>query len=347
MSSLLLPSFLTRLADPEIRNVLLCGCGGGFDFVHALLLFPELQRLGKRVVIGSNSFGQPTDIDGGTTVFDVDGVVAKRVNARCRAPRHYGPEVHICAFLDERDAAGAPHEVYAWYARAFTVPLLRQLYEQLIAEHDIDAVVLVDGGSDALMAGDEEGLGDPIEDAVSVATVASLPGLMAKLLLTVGLGSDRFNHVSDAASLRAVAELTDRGAFLGAVGIEPGSEGFELYASCLAHVDARQSFRSVLASNIRAAVRGGFGPAGSAARATDSIFLWPLMAMVFAFDVDRVAERSLMVRWLRECATVLDCHLAVERGRRDLGDRLRPVEELPLHSEWRGRHEHPWRRGGR
>jgi hypothetical protein len=34
------PSFVERLADPEVRNVLICGCGGGFDFVHGLTLYP-------------------------------------------------------------------------------------------------------------------------------------------------------------------------------------------------------------------------------------------------------------------------------------------------------------------
>ena len=94
----------------------------------------------------------------------------------------------------------APHSIYAYYARAFSVPMLRQLYEQLIQAHAIDAIVIVNGGSDSLMAGDEEGLGDPIEDAVSVATVASLDPRLLKILVSIGLGTDRYNHVSDAAS---------------------------------------------------------------------------------------------------------------------------------------------------
>ncbi len=57
--SLFLPPFLRRLADPSVKTVMLCGCGGGFDFVHSLLLYPELKRLGKSVVIGSYSFGNP------------------------------------------------------------------------------------------------------------------------------------------------------------------------------------------------------------------------------------------------------------------------------------------------
>ena len=60
--SLLVPTFLRRLADPALRTVLLCGCGGGFDFVHGLTLYPELRRLGKEVVIVSYSFGLPERI---------------------------------------------------------------------------------------------------------------------------------------------------------------------------------------------------------------------------------------------------------------------------------------------
>lgn len=41
--------------------------------------------------------------------------------------------------------------------------------------------MIYDGGSDSLMAGDEEGLGDPIEDAVSQTMM-----LMVILMVTMG-----------------------------------------------------------------------------------------------------------------------------------------------------------------
>ena len=70
--SYFLPTFLRRLADPSVKTVMLCGCGGGFDFVHSLLLYPELKRLGKSVVIGSYSFGNPHRITGDAeTIFDM------------------------------------------------------------------------------------------------------------------------------------------------------------------------------------------------------------------------------------------------------------------------------------
>jgi hypothetical protein len=59
------------------------------------------------------------------------------------------------------------------------------------------------------------------------------------------------------------------------------------------------------------------------------------MAVLWAFDVDKVAERSLIADWIRECPTVAECYEALESGRRSLGTRLREVENLPRHEEMR------------
>jgi hypothetical protein len=347
-ASLFLPTFLASLADPSIRTVMLCGCGGGFDFVHSLVLYPELKRLGKNVVIGSYSFGNPERIEGDApVVFDVDGVIAKRVTAASIPDPYYGPEVHACNFLDQRYPESAPHFVYAYYARDFTVPLLERFYRQLVQEHSVDAMILVDGGSDSLMVGDEEGLGDPIEDCVSVTTVAFLEEVRPKILISLGLGCDRFNNVSDAASLRAVAELTAEGGFLGAVALEPTSTGFLFYRDCLDHINGRQQFRSVLAGAIASAGEGHFGgdpipPRLQSRVAPGEIFLWPLMSVLWAFDVEKVAARSRMSKWLRNSTSVRECYWAVAEGRRQLGAGLREVENFPLHDEMRGDHENIW-----
>lgn len=338
----MLPSFLKRLADPSIKNVLLCGCGGGFDFLHGLALMPELERLGKRVVVGSYSFGDPNKIQDAEIIWDFgDGAIVKRVTANSIPSNHYGPEVHLCGFLDAERPRSAPHAVYAYYARAFTVPKLTALYRDIVARHSIDAVIVIDGGSDSLMVGDEEGLGDPIEDAVSVATIAALERPSLKILVSIGLGADRFNHVSDAASLRAIAELTAAGGFLGAVGIEPTSPGFDFYKRGIEYVYANQTFRSALTGFILSAAEGYFGsdeipPTLQTRVKPGGFFIWPLMAVIWAFDVEAVARRSLVAQWIRDCPTVRDCHLALYDGRANLGESRRPIENLPRHEDMRG-----------
>lgn len=190
------------------------------------------------------------------------------VDGNCVSRSNYGPEVALCSFLDKRfpdrapkrltfpvkkagtdqpaAATGTPdtkdssgeHKQGAWwlyasYARHWTAHALQHFYHTLAVLHDVDAILIIDGGSDSLMKGDEAGLGDPIEDAASVAAVASLPNTVpapktttkakaaaaaaaaatvdfvpVRVLVALGFGCDRFNTVEDRDSFAAIAELT-------------------------------------------------------------------------------------------------------------------------------------------
>ncbi len=335
------PTFLTRLADPAIRTVLIAGCGGGFDFLHGLLLWPELRHLGKRVIVGSCSWGDPDMLGGDAqVVFEAGDRVVKRVSAQSSFHPAYAPEVHLAAFLDDVEPADAPHHVYAYNARDFACPEMTDVFRMLVREHDVDAIVLVDGGSDSLMAGDEAGLGDPVEDAVSLASAASLTDTPVKILLSVGLGLDRHNGVSDAASMRAVAELTARGGFLGALALEPSQPGVQFYRELAAFFEARDGVRSAVPGVILSVLEGHFGadvvPAALQRRVQPgSLALHPLMAILWAFDVDAVAARSHLCRWVRHAPTPRDAHRAVRAGRQALGERRRADEAWPCTRPWR------------
>eukprot|EP01127_Copromyxa_protea_P017470 TRINITY_DN531_c0_g1_i2.p1 TRINITY_DN531_c0_g1~~TRINITY_DN531_c0_g1_i2.p1 ORF type:complete len:347 (-),score=44.36 TRINITY_DN531_c0_g1_i2:236-1276(-) len=321
-------------------------CGGGFDFVHGMLLYPELMKLGKKVVYGSFSFGSPYNIQGAEIVWEEKGlrgpICAKKVYATSTGTDNYCPEVRICSFLDKKYPETSPHFVYAYYARAFSVQSLTRLYKQFIQEHDIDTIVVIDGGSDSLMKGDESGLGDPIEDCVSVTTASLLSaadGIRHKLLLSVGFGMDRFNNVSDNDSLRAVAEITALGGFLGSVSIEPSSPCFKFYKECIDHIYEGQSFRSVMASGLVAAIEGDFGysvPDSCKERVrTNNLYLWPMMAMMWAFDPEVVAKRSLVSQWIQDCEYYEQCNTALEEKRRNLAanGKILPISNVPTQEQ--------------
>ena len=287
------------LADKEVQNVLIVGCGGGFDFVHSLLLYNSLVEMGKNVFVGSYSFGDPRDIKGknakqvfplASSPFESNGKnMVLSVDASCVGNESYCPEIGFCKFLDQQYPQRAPHSIYAYYARAFTVKSLSALYLQLVEMHAIDAIVAIDGGSDSLMRGDEEGLGDPIEDAVTVAAVAAVcrpprpreqqatfggatgessssivdGGAMRRpplgILCAIGLGCDRFNGVTDADSFRAISAVTRLGGFMGSVSVEPESDALAAYSAGLRTIYSGQSFRSVLSGAIVAAALGFHG----------------------------------------------------------------------------------------
>jgi len=173
-----------------------------------------------------------------------------------------------------------------------------------------------------MMKGDEYGLGDPIEDAVSVGAAASLRTMRHKFLISVGFGADRYNSVSDVASLRAMAEITKLGGFRGSIGVEPDTDGFLFYQQVLNTIYEKQTFRSVLSSLIVSSGKGEFGaivPENSGGRVQEgAAFVWPLMSHLFAFDVDVVAKRSLIVQWIAPAKTVPESQYLLHLKRKEL-----------------------------
>jgi len=127
------PSFMRALADPETRNILLCGTGGGFDFCHSALLIPELKRLGKNAVFLSYSFGHVNNLEA-ETVFSCSekGPFVKLVSATSGGPPNYQPEIGYCKSLDAQYPESAPHTMYACYARDFAITTLSSVYKYIV-----------------------------------------------------------------------------------------------------------------------------------------------------------------------------------------------------------------------
>ncbi len=59
-------------------------------------------------------------------------------------------------------------------------------------------------------------------------------------------------------------------------------------------------------------------------------------------DVEKVAARSRMSKWIRNSTSVRECYQAVAEGRRQLGADVREIENLPRQEDMRGEHESIW-----
>lgn len=110
---------------------------------------------------------------------------------------------------------------------------LRQAYRHLLDRLNIDAVVLVDGGTDILLRGDESTLGTPVEDITSVAAVAGLD-VQVKLVTCLGFGIDAHDGVNHVQVLENIAALDRDGGYLGALSIPGGSREAALYRDAVA-----------------------------------------------------------------------------------------------------------------
>lgn len=70
----------------------------------------------------------------------------------------------------------------------------RQIYTVLAERLSLDAIVLVDGGTDSVMRGDEDGNGSPEEDMTTIAALKKVP-VGIKILACLGFGVDCFHGV--------------------------------------------------------------------------------------------------------------------------------------------------------
>lgn len=106
------------------------------------------------------------------------------------SPDWYFPERTLARWLAAHDL---PSTVYAF--PPLGVQPLRDAYRYLMERLDLDAVVLVDGGTDILLRGDENGLGTPVEDITNLAAVTGRD-LAVKLVTCLGFGIDAHHGVN-------------------------------------------------------------------------------------------------------------------------------------------------------
>lgn len=285
------------------ERIFLVGAGGGFDIFSGIPLFEFLRRQGKTVFLGNLSFSDLLDASGQKMKSNFLEVTPETVGND-----EYFPERYLSEWYAGR---GIAVPVYCFYGSGARTVLT--VYEELRRRLEFDAVVLVDGGTDSLMRGDEPGLGSPAEDMASIAAVHLLEGVKTKLLINLGFGVDTYHGVCHAHVLEAAADLTKTGDFLGAFSLLPGMPEFDLFCDALEYVhDKMPGKESIVASSIVAAGKGEFGDFHPTARTEGhQLFINPLMSMYWCFQLKGVVERCLYLDYIVDTHSRMDVHRAL------------------------------------
>lgn len=317
MKLLTLP-FFTELESSE--RILIAGAGGGYDVFCGLPLFFGLKNAGKDVHLANLSFATLPDGIGRISESLVE------IFFSSSAPAAYFPELHLCRWFKEHQEIR--QSVYCFERTG--VIQLRAAYQNIIERHKIDTIILVDGGTDSLMRGDEEGLGTPDEDAASLVAVRELP-VPRKLLVCVGFGADHYHGVSHYRFLEAVAELTKAGAYLGMFSLTSGMPEVEMYRAASHYVfKAYPGAESIVTSSILASIAGEFGDVHSTSRTVGSL-LWmnPLLSAYWCFSLAQVADRLLYADQLQATKSFEEVHRVIHDFRSKLSS-IRPALPIPL-----------------
>jgi hypothetical protein len=291
----------------QARTILLAGAGGGFDVFSGLPLYFGLRQQGKQVHLANLSFSHLEAASGRRPAPAV-----LEVTADAQTEAAYFPEVYLCRWFRQQ---GEEVAVYC-FERTGLGPLLEG-YRAVVAELHPDALVLVDGGTDSLMRGDEAGLGTPEEDIASIAAVDELD-VARKYLVCLGFGVDAFHGVCHAHALEAVADLTRQGAFLGAFALTGDMPEVRRYAEATEAVFAAMpAYPSIVSASILSAVEGHYGDHHRTVR-TQGSTLWinPLMTLYWCFHLEPVARRILYLDAVKQTQSYWDLMEAIDAFRR-------------------------------
>ena len=266
----------------EAKSVLIAGCGGGFDVYAGVPLASYVMRRGASVVFANLSFSNLA-ICGGERLAPNCWRIDPRANAL-----PYFPERVLSEWLMRRSVS-AP--VYA-VAKTGGEPL-RSAYQAVLEKHPCDLVLLVDGGVDSVIFGDELGLGTPAEDAVSVCAATAAASGRA-IVACLGFGIDDYHCVSHHAFLENVASLSLDCGYLGSIsGTKETPEGAD-FLDLVEFANARQpGLRSIVCNSIAYALRGNFGDYHSTSRTRGNELLITLQAIAIAQNAEKNTWRRL------------------------------------------------------
>lgn len=294
----------------QAQNVLVAGAGGGFDVFAGLPLYFWLQSRGKTVHLANLSFTNLEFCDGERPVPSVVCIKPHTGSA----PFYY-PEGYLAHWFATRFGETP---IYA-IKRAGARPVMAA-YEWLVRALQPDTLILVDGGTDSLMRGDEADLGTPQEDMASLLAAHQVLGPERKHLVCVGFGIDAFHGVCHAHVLESMAALIECGGYLGAWSLTREMTEFALYREACEFVFARMPHHpSIVNTSIISAVEGRFGDRHATVRTAGSeLFINPLMALCWAFQLDRVAQRNLYLDRIRDTETYVELSMAIRSYRATL-----------------------------
>lgn len=302
------------------RSLLIAGMGGGYDVFCGLPLYFDLRRRGFNVHLANYSFSAIARHEHGTRLSPT--LVGVRADHDGIYP--YFPEFFLSQWFKATDGEDVP----VWcFEKVGSQPLAAD-YARLAQHLGLDGVLLIDGGVDSLVRGDEAETGTLVEDAISMAAVRTLDSLKVRLLSCIGLGAER--DLTHAHVFENIAALTREGAFLGTCSLTQRMEACARYEQAVLHVQAQRFHDpSVINSSIVSALQGEFGDFHLTEKTRGSqLWISPLMPIYWFFDFDAVARRSLVLDMVADSLTFREALMQVVRHTGVIP--RRPVTRIPL-----------------
>lgn len=301
------------------QRVLIAGAGGGFDVFAGLPLYFWLREQGRTVHLANWSFADLSFCE----ERPMPEIAVVRENTS--GSTGYFPEKYLAQWLALQGHDTPVHAIQPGGVRTVSAA-----YTWLAETLNFDTLLLIDGGTDILMRGDECGLGTPQEDIASLAAAHALPQEIRKFVVCLGLGVDTYHGVCHAHFLENAAALSTQGAHLGTWSLLGSMPEAQKYVQAVEHVNDRMPRRSsIVNSSIVNAVKGQFGDIHATERTRGSrLFINPLMSQYWAFDLDAVAANNRYLDRIQTTDTYAELTQRIVNYHGQ--QKLRPWTEIPI-----------------
>ena len=304
----------------QCDNLLIAGMGGGFDIFCGLPIYFELTKMGKKVHLANLSFSNIEDLKSTVKLTDTLAEVTSEISEE--SP--YFPEKYLSEWFKEKH--NKRQGIWCFH-KTGAIDLVSN-YQKLIAHLSIDGILLIDGGVDSLIIGDEEQTGSLIEDALSLLAVNEQVNLKYKGVGCVSFGSERdlsFGHI-----LENIAKLTKKGGFKGSCSLVKQMESYKEFESAVLFVQAKPyQDPSVINSSLISAVQGEYGNYHLTTKTRGSqLWISPLMPIYWFFDFEKLVNENLYLNYLQHTKSFMDAmnrYLSVRSFFKPRGDSIIPL----------------------
>lgn len=269
------------------KNLLIAGMGGGFDIFCGLPIYFELKKHGIDAHLANFSFSDIENVDFGIRLSKTLVGVTPKIGR----VYPYFPEFHLVNWFKEK----RNEDVTLWCFHKTGAAPLTENYK-LLAEHlSLDGILLIDGGVDSLVRGDEGEMGTAIEDLTSLYAVNQISNISTRLLACIGFGAEQ--NLTHTHILENIASLTKVGGFLGSCSLTPQMDSYQAYDEAVTFVQSNEfQDPSVINSSILSAVRGNYGDYHLTEKTKRSkLWISPLMPLYWFFDFDCVVKQNMLL----------------------------------------------------
>jgi hypothetical protein len=269
-------------------NILIAGAGGGFDFLCGLPLAHELKAQGHNIIFSNYSF---TDLES-VNCEKAAAELYEITSASSLTNGTYFPEGLFAKWY--RSECKEEISVYC-YRNIGVLPLIN-CFNIIQDLHEIDAVIVIDGGVDGIFRGDEYDLGTPTMDSISM-IAANESGIKEKFYVMTAFGSEGVGQeISHAEVLQRISELTKNNAYYGVTALLKNDDAAHslINASRSIFNKMPEYQHSNIVCSILKALDGEFGfCAVNAKTELNPIWVSPLTSMYWFFDLDKTAKMKL------------------------------------------------------